>query len=155
MTAAAAPLRRHTDAPGLRVKKQLLPLPSSSEPRGLAGSSPSASAGVLQSSSATLRTRDESGSACSDTGQAEPDLDRVTAAEEQAEVLRWENGLLRKRLERMVAYIELLRRDLDEARRQRPSQVRSSEVRRSHAVSHRKLRTGAIFSFLSEVVCRR
>ncbi|CBZ55996.1 putative internalin [Neospora caninum Liverpool] len=43
------------------------------------------------------------------------------AMEAETDMLRWENGVLRKRLERLVAYVELLRQDLDASRRTRPA----------------------------------
>ncbi|PFH38177.1 leucine rich repeat-containing protein [Besnoitia besnoiti] len=75
------------------------------------------------------------------------DAEKV-GAEVEAEMLRWENGVLRKRLDRLVAYVELLRTDLARMRRtklrreehsdgrQRTTRPSTSTVLRLSAAQH-------------------
>ncbi|KFH12227.1 leucine rich repeat-containing protein [Toxoplasma gondii VAND] len=60
-------------------------------------------------------------------GEEEDSRAAQEAREAEADMLRWENGVLRKRLERLVAYVELLRVDLDASRKTRKPTNASSE----------------------------
>ncbi|KEP65629.1 UNVERIFIED_CONTAM: leucine rich repeat-containing protein [Hammondia hammondi] len=78
------------------------------------------------------------------------------AREAETDMLRWENGVLRKRLERLVAYVELLRVDLDTSRKTRKPTNASSEKPQASTFPKSSANTHHTFSassFLDKSKC--